>query len=113
MIVNHWISLVNQVINKENKKDSNRSICISSDLKNKYKVLFSHMLKLVMCYPSAAAIVLDKLRWLVKELPQINDGVYCVVIGAESFQMGAAFEEMNASSNNVELFGTASHIKIS
>jgi integrator complex subunit 7 len=112
MIVNHCISLVTQVINKENKKGSNRCICISSDLKNKYKVLFSHMLKLVMCYPSAAAIVLDNLRWLVKEPAQINDGVYCDVICGESFQMGATFEEMNTSSNNVELLATTTEASL-
>ncbi|TVU22305.1 hypothetical protein EJB05_31990 [Eragrostis curvula] len=103
-IMNHSISLINQVINKEGKNDTSRSTSLSSHLKKKYRQFFSLILKLVMCYPSASAIALDKLRWLLKELAQLNDGGYCdVVTYAESFQTGAAFEELNASIDNVDL----------
>jgi integrator complex subunit 7 len=113
MIMNHNVSLVNKVIDKENKKDTSRSICISSDLKNKYKVLFSLMLKLVTCYPSSAVIVLEKLRWLVKELAPINGGSYCdVVTRAESFQKDAAFEELDTASNNAELLATTTEASL-
>ncbi|GJN37748.1 hypothetical protein PR202_gb26734 [Eleusine coracana subsp. coracana] len=109
-IMNHSISVITQVLDKKN---TSRNICISSKLKNKYKAHFRLILKLVICYPSAAAIVLDKLRWLVNELAQINDGCYCnAVTCAEPFQTGAAFEELNASSDNVELLAATNEASL-
>jgi integrator complex subunit 7 len=64
MIVNHIISLVNEV--------ASRNICISSAVDEAYKTPFRVMLKLVSCYPSAASVALDILKSLVKELFLIN-----------------------------------------
>ncbi|XP_062206674.1 uncharacterized protein LOC133908584 isoform X2 [Phragmites australis] len=108
-IMDHSISLINKVISKESKKVTSRNICISSELNKKYKALFSLMLKLVTCYPSAAAVALDKLKCLVKELAQINDSDYSevVVTCAESFQTSVAVAELSASNDNVELLATS------
>ena len=54
MIVNHIISLVNEV--------ASRNICISSAVDKAYKTPFRLMLKLVSCYPSAASVALDILK---------------------------------------------------
>uniref|UniRef100_A0A0A9EB61 Integrator complex subunit 7-like C-terminal domain-containing protein n=1 Tax=Arundo donax TaxID=35708 RepID=A0A0A9EB61_ARUDO len=107
-IVNHSVSLVNQVISKRSEKVTSRNICISAELNKRYKACFNLMLKLITYYPSAAAVALDKLRCLVKELVQINDNGYSEVIVTcgESFQTSVALEELLATSIEASLIET-------
>uniref|UniRef100_J3MDU3 Integrator complex subunit 7 n=1 Tax=Oryza brachyantha TaxID=4533 RepID=J3MDU3_ORYBR len=71
-MVNHNISLVNPARSTGNKEEARRHTYVSSELKMHRSMLVS-MLKLVACYPSAAAVALDKLRCLIKELVRIDD----------------------------------------
>ncbi|CAL4964598.1 unnamed protein product [Urochloa decumbens] len=109
MIVNYIISLVNQVISNEKKKVTSGSICMSSELDKRYIASFRLMLKLVTCYPSAAAVALGKLRGLVKELYRINGSGYpeVAVTSVEQFQTSVALEELSSSNGNVEHLATS------
>ncbi|WVZ71879.1 hypothetical protein U9M48_020411 [Paspalum notatum var. saurae] len=111
MIVNHIISLVNQAIGSKKKKDNSGNTCILFELDNKYRTPFRLMMKLVTCYPSAAAAVaLDKLRGLVKELSQINgsdSNCEVTVTSIEPFQTCTALEESSTSNNNAGLLATS------
>jgi integrator complex subunit 7 len=97
LIVNHILSLVKEV--------ASRNICISSEVDKAYKTPFRLMLKLVSCYPSAAAVALDILKSLVKELFLINGSDYAEVsvTSVEPFQTSVALEELSNSDDNVQL----------
>ena len=101
MIVNHIISLVNEV--------ASRNICISSEVDKAYKTPFRLMLKLVSCYPSAASVALDILKSLVKELFLINGSDYSEVsvTSVEPFQTSVALKELSTSDDNVQLLATS------
>lgn len=100
MIVNHIISLANEV--------ASRDICISSAVDKAYKTPFRLMLKLVSCYPSAAAVTLHILKSLVKELFLINGSDYSEVsvTSVEPFQTSVALKELSTSDDNVQLLAT-------
>ncbi|KAL6626555.1 hypothetical protein ACP70R_030281 [Stipagrostis hirtigluma subsp. patula] len=99
-IVDHSVSLVNQVNRNESKEVTSRNICMSSESNKDLKALFGLMLKVVTCYPSAAAVALDKLIFLLEELVQTNDSDHSDV----------ALEELNASNGNVD--SSTTHIKV-
>uniref|UniRef100_A0A453DZW2 Integrator complex subunit 7 n=1 Tax=Aegilops tauschii subsp. strangulata TaxID=200361 RepID=A0A453DZW2_AEGTS len=71
-IVDNIIYLANQLANCRSKEVATGHIYVSSCELEKYKALFSLLLKLVSGYPSAASAALDKVRCLMKELAQIN-----------------------------------------
>ncbi|KAL5228225.1 hypothetical protein ABZP36_016490 [Zizania latifolia] len=102
-MVNHSISLVNKVISTGNNEGARRHISMPSELK-KYRSMLSSMLKLVVCYPSAAAVSLDKLRCLIKELARIDDSDYSKVSvsNVESFQTNSALEVLDTSNEIVK-----------
>ncbi|KAL6850192.1 hypothetical protein ACP4OV_020819 [Aristida adscensionis] len=111
-IVNHSVSLINQVINSGCKKVISRNISLPAESNKDWKAHFGVMLKLVTCYPSAAAVALDKLTYLLKELAQTNDSDHSngPVNHAESFETSVPLEELNTSNGNIDLLTT--HMKV-
>ncbi|XP_037411431.1 uncharacterized protein LOC119274814 [Triticum dicoccoides] len=71
-IVDNIISMANQLTNCRSKEVATGHIYVSSCELEKYRALFSLLLKLVSGYPSSASAALDKVRCLMKELAQIN-----------------------------------------
>lgn len=100
-IVDHIISLINLAVSKGSNEVATRHFSVSSSELNKYRTLFSLMLKLVRVYPSAASVALDKLRCLMKELARINVNHYCKV-AATCVESLVASEQFRASNDTVE-----------
>uniref|UniRef100_A0A0E0JD29 Integrator complex subunit 7 n=1 Tax=Oryza punctata TaxID=4537 RepID=A0A0E0JD29_ORYPU len=102
-MVNHNISLVNQIISTGNKEATRRHTYMSSELKM-YRSMLSSMRKLLVCYPSAAAVALDKLRCLIKELARLDDSdcSEVSVANVESFQTNSAREVLDTSNGIVK-----------
>uniref|UniRef100_A0A0E0BYG4 Integrator complex subunit 7-like C-terminal domain-containing protein n=1 Tax=Oryza meridionalis TaxID=40149 RepID=A0A0E0BYG4_9ORYZ len=69
-----------------------------------YRSMLSSMLKLLVCYPSAAAVALDKLRCLIKELARLDDSdcSEVSVANVESFQTNSACEVLDTSNDIVK-----------
>uniref|UniRef100_A0A0D3EKH9 Integrator complex subunit 7 n=1 Tax=Oryza barthii TaxID=65489 RepID=A0A0D3EKH9_9ORYZ len=102
-MVNHNISLVNQIISTGNKETIRKHTYMSSEFKM-YRSMLSSMLKLLVCYPSAAAVALDKLRCLIKELARLDDSdcSEVSVANVESFQTNSAREVLDTSNDIVK-----------
>ncbi|KAM3346839.1 hypothetical protein ACQJBY_021053 [Aegilops geniculata] len=95
-IVDNIISLANELTNCRSK------VLVSSCELQKYRALFSLMLKLVSGYPSAASAALDKVRCLMKELARINANHYSGVAAANCVESSVAPEQFRASYDTVE-----------
>uniref|UniRef100_A0A0E0FHD6 Integrator complex subunit 7 n=1 Tax=Oryza nivara TaxID=4536 RepID=A0A0E0FHD6_ORYNI len=102
-MVNHNISLVNQIISTGNKETIRKHTYMSSEFKM-YRSMLSSMLKLLVCYPSAAAVALDKLRCLIKELARLDDSdcSEVSVANVKSFQTNSAREVLDTSNDIVK-----------
>ncbi|VAH56974.1 unnamed protein product [Triticum turgidum subsp. durum] len=94
-IVDNIISLANELANCRSK------VLVSCELQ-KYRALFSLMLKLVSGYPSAASAALDKVRCLMKELARINASHYSGVAAVNCVKSSVAPEQFRASYDTVE-----------
>uniref|UniRef100_A0A0D9UVS4 Integrator complex subunit 7 n=1 Tax=Leersia perrieri TaxID=77586 RepID=A0A0D9UVS4_9ORYZ len=107
-VMNHSISLVNQVIYTGNKEGARQHTYMSSELKL-YRSMLSSMLELVLCYPSSATVALDKLRWMIKELTLVDDNncSEVSVTNAESFETNSALEVPETSNDCMK----ASHME--
>lgn len=75
-IMDHIIPLANQLFRYRSKEAETRHTNVSTCELEKYRTLFSLMLKLVAGYPSAASVALDKVRCLITELARINASHY-------------------------------------
>jgi integrator complex subunit 7 len=100
-IMDHIIPLANQLVSNRSKEVETRQTNVSSCELEKYRKLFSLMLKLVAGYPSSASVALDKVRCLMKELARINASHYSEVAAScvESF---VAQEQFRASDDTTE-----------
>ncbi|XP_044974776.1 uncharacterized protein LOC123442720 isoform X2 [Hordeum vulgare subsp. vulgare] len=94
-IVDNIMSLANQLANCRSKE-----VVPSCELQ-KYRALFSLMLKLVSGYPSAASASLDKVRCLMKELARINACHYSGV-AANCVESSVSPEQFRTSYDTVE-----------
>uniref|UniRef100_A0ACD5UR66 Uncharacterized protein n=1 Tax=Avena sativa TaxID=4498 RepID=A0ACD5UR66_AVESA len=99
-IMDHIIPLANQLVSNRSKVETRHTNVSSCELE-KYRTLFSLMLKLVAGYPSAASVALDKVRCLIKELAGINASHYSEVAAScvESF---VAQLQFRASDDTIE-----------
>ncbi|CAM0905563.1 unnamed protein product [Alopecurus aequalis] len=109
-IVDHIISLANQLVSNKSKEVESSHTNVSSCELEKYRTLFSIMLNLVAGYPSAASVALDKVRCLIKELARINASHYSEV-AANCVKSSVAQEKFRASNGTVE--PAAASIKVS